>query len=173
VAGVLQQHRPIVAPAGSAVTRENAGFDFDGVRAAARAAWTGFLKKIEIGGGTTSQQRLFYTGLYHALLHPNVVSGGQQAQYGTYSGWDIYRTQAQLSALLAPQQMSDSATSMLNDAAQNGGQLPKWSTAGVSTSHRRPAPTGRRCAVRISRCRRDRPLDSRVRRDEHSVDGDQ
>ncbi|OLE29782.1 MAG: hypothetical protein AUG44_02940 [Actinobacteria bacterium 13_1_20CM_3_71_11] len=58
------------------------------------------------------------------------MGSGQQAQYGTYSGWDIYRTQAQLSALVAPQQMADSARSMLNDAAQNGGQIPKWATVG-------------------------------------------
>src|SRR5439155_6004378 len=102
--------------------------------------------KIQIGGGTNSQQRLFYTSLYRALLHPNVVSDangqyfgfdrqthtvspGQGAQYGTYSGWDIYRTQAQRSALVAPQQMKDSAMSMVNDAMQGVG-IPKWATAG-------------------------------------------
>ena len=135
-----------VANARGNLAAENNSFNFDGVRSASRAAWTTMLNKIQINGGTTSQQRLFYTALYHSLLHPNVVSdsngqymgfdgaaktlsSGQQAQYGTYSGWDIYRTQAQLSALLAPQQMSDSATSMLNDAAQGVG-LPKWATVG-------------------------------------------
>jgi predicted alpha-1,2-mannosidase len=65
-----------------------------------------------------------YTG-FDGKVH--AVSGGQKEQYVNYSGWDIYRTQAQLSALVAPQAMSDSAQSMLNDAAQNGGMLPKWS----------------------------------------------
>src|SRR5262249_53269079 len=136
-----------VANARANLTAENSSFAFDTVRTNARNAWTGMLNRVQIGGGTTSQQRLFYTALYHSLLHPNVVSdangqylgfdkavhtvgSGQQAQYGTYSGWDIYRTQAQLSALVAPQQMADSARSIVNDAAQNGGQIPKWSTVG-------------------------------------------
>jgi predicted alpha-1,2-mannosidase len=136
-----------VANARGNLAAENSSFAFDAVHTNARAAWTNMLNKIQIGGGTTSQQRLFYTALYHSLLHPNVVSdsngqyrgfdkavhtvgSGQQAQYGTYSGWDIYRTQAQLSALVAPQQMTDSARSMLNDADQNGGRIPKWATVG-------------------------------------------
>jgi predicted alpha-1,2-mannosidase len=125
------------------VQQENPSFNFDAVRSAAHSAWNALLTRVLVGGGTAAQQQLFYTSLYHALLHPNVfsdvngqymgfdnqvhtVSGGQRAQYANYSGWDIYRSQAQLSALVAPQQMSDSAQSMLNDAAQSGGQLPKW-----------------------------------------------
>ena len=48
------------------------------------------------------------------------------AQYANYSGWDIYRSEVQLEAILAPQQTSDIVTSMLNDYAETG-QLPKWS----------------------------------------------
>jgi predicted alpha-1,2-mannosidase len=129
---------------------DNPGWDFDGVRATAQSAWNEILGRIQIDGGTAAEQQMFYTSLYHALLHPNVfsdssgeymgfdnqvhkVSGGQAAQYANYSGWDIYHAQAQLSALLAPQQMSDSARSMLNDAAQNGGRLPKWALANGET----------------------------------------
>ncbi|MEV6928140.1 lectin [Dactylosporangium sp. NPDC051485] len=134
-----------VSAAGAAGNRaaENAGWDFAGTRTATHNAWNTLLNKIQISGGTTDSQTVFYTSLYHALLHPNVVSdsngqyrgfdnavhtvtAGHQAQYGNYSGWDIYRAQAQLSALVAPQQMSDSAQSMVNDYAQ-GGTLPKWS----------------------------------------------
>jgi predicted alpha-1,2-mannosidase len=119
-------------------------WSFDTVKAAAVALWNDVLGAVQISGGTSSEQELFYTALYHALLHPNVatdtngqytgfdgmvhtVSGGQKEQYVNYSGWDIYRSQVQMSALVAPQAMSDSAQSMLNDAAQNGGMLPKWS----------------------------------------------
>ena len=85
---------------------------------------------------------MFYTALYHSLLHPNVDSddNGQymgfdgqvhttsQAHpiYANYSGWDIYRSQSQLEAMLFPQQMSDTVTSMLDDYNQTG-MLPKWS----------------------------------------------
>jgi predicted alpha-1,2-mannosidase len=129
----------------------NPRWDFDEVRAQARSAWNKLLGRIEIEGGTASEQELFYTALYHSLLHPNVfsdtngeymgfdntihtvVSGGQRAQYANFSGWDIYHSQVQLSALVAPQEMSDAAQSMLNDASQNNGMLPKWSFANWET----------------------------------------
>ncbi|MEU3508273.1 lectin [Streptomyces longwoodensis] len=130
-------------------TAENNGWDFDKTRTAAHAAWNDVLGRIGITGGTPDQQKVFYTALYHSLLHPNLlsdadgkywgfdhkvhtVSGNQKAQYGTYSGWDIYRTQAQLEALVAPQQASDSAQSLVNDYAQ-AGFFPKWSLNSAET----------------------------------------
>ncbi|WP_064741897.1 lectin [Hamadaea tsunoensis] len=123
-------------------TAENPNWNFASTQSAAHTAWNNQLGKIQISGGTTNQQVVFYTSLYHALLHPNVESdsngqylgfdnqvhtlaAGQQAQYANYSGWDIYRAQAQLMALVAPQQASDSAQSMINDYAQSG-TIPKW-----------------------------------------------
>ncbi|MFC6704587.1 GH92 family glycosyl hydrolase [Flexivirga alba] len=123
------------------LTTEIPAWDFDGVHNGASAAWNKLLGKIEIGGGTHTQQAQFYTALYHSLLHPNVFSddNGQYMgyddkvhqvaaghdQYANYSGWDIYRSQVQLSAMVAPEQTSDSITSMLNDYDQTG-MMPKW-----------------------------------------------
>ncbi|WP_282204344.1 lectin [Kitasatospora fiedleri] len=140
-----------VSIAGAAANRaaENGGWDFNGTRTAAHNAWNSVLGRIAVAGGTSDQQKVFYTSLYHSLLHPNLlsdsdgrywgfdhqvhtVSGGQRAQYGTYSGWDIYRTQAQLEALVAPQQASDSAQSLVNDYAQ-AGFFPKWSLNSAET----------------------------------------
>jgi predicted alpha-1,2-mannosidase len=121
---------------------ENPGWNFTATRAAAQRTWQAMLGKIRIGGGTPTQQTLFYTALYHSLLEPNVfsdvngqymgfddqvhqVAAPQTAQYANYSGWDIYRGEIQLEALLAPQQTSDVVSSMLNDYSQSG-QLPKW-----------------------------------------------
>ena len=120
---------------------ENPQWNFDSVHQAAHNAWNSMLGKIAIAGGTSAQQQTFYTALYHALLHPNTFSdaNGQylgfdnkvhtvasgHAQYANFSGWDIYRTQAQLSAMLAPAQVSDIAQSMVNDYSQTG-MLPKW-----------------------------------------------
>ncbi len=140
-----------VSVAGATANRvaENAGWDFTGTRNAAHNAWNSVLGRVSVTGGTEDQQKVFYTSLYHSLLHPNLlsdsdsrywgfdhqvhtVSGGQKAQYGTYSGWDIYRTQAQLEALVAPQQAGDSAQSLVNDYAQ-AGFLPKWSLNSAET----------------------------------------
>jgi predicted alpha-1,2-mannosidase len=124
-------------------TTDNPNWNFTATQQAAHTAWNSLLGRIQIAGGTSAQQQVFYTALYHSLLHPNVfsdsngqyigfdnkvhtVGSGHTAQYANFSGWDIYRSQAQLSALVAPVQTSDIAQSMLNDYAQ-GGTLPKWS----------------------------------------------
>src|SRR6266508_6238044 len=49
-----------------------AGTTFEQVRARAHEAWRRQLNRVRIGGGTPEQRTIFYTALYHALLHPNV-----------------------------------------------------------------------------------------------------
>jgi predicted alpha-1,2-mannosidase len=121
---------------------ENAGWNFNAIRASARQRWNDLLGKIRVTGGSPAQRQVFYTAIYHALLHPNVFSDvngeyagpdgkihrvdkGHAAYYTNISGWDIYRSQAQLEALLDPAVASDTAQSMLDDYAQTG-ELPKW-----------------------------------------------
>ena len=122
-------------------TAENPGWNFAKTKAAAHDSWKTMLNRVQVGGGTADQQTVFYTALYHSLLHPNVFSdtNGEymgfdnqvhhaakgHAEYANYSGWDIYRSQVQLSAIVAPQQTSDSIRSMLNQYDQTG-MLPKW-----------------------------------------------
>jgi predicted alpha-1,2-mannosidase len=130
-------------------TAENPNWDFATTQQATHTAWNNLLGKIGVAGGTSAQQQIFYTALYHSLLHPNVFSdtngqymgfdkavhtvvSGQSAQYANFSGWDIYRSQAQLSALVAPSQTSDIASSMINDYAQSG-QFPKWAQNNAET----------------------------------------
>ncbi|MCI3276778.1 lectin [Streptomyces cylindrosporus] len=119
-------------------------WDFDAVERANHDAWNTVLNRIRTGGGTADQQAQFYTALYHALLHPNVFSDangqymgmdnqvhklakGQKAQYANYSGWDTYRSQTQLMAMVEPKVASDVVTSMLNGYDQTG-LLPKWAS---------------------------------------------
>ena len=73
-----------VANAKTNVDAEIPGWDFDGTRASAYQAWKARLGRIKIGGGTAVQQRVFYTALYHSLLHPNVFSDAN----GQYSCFD-------------------------------------------------------------------------------------
>ncbi|MEU6370988.1 lectin [Streptomyces sp. NPDC046931] len=132
-----------VANAAANRTAENAGWNFDAVRADAHNSWNTALGKVRIAGGTADQQKIFYTALYHSLLYPNVISDtnrqyygfdgrthvvdtGHSAAYANYSGWDIYRSQAQLEALVSPQVASDTAQSMTDDYTQTG-IFPKWS----------------------------------------------
>ncbi|MBK7391924.1 MAG: GH92 family glycosyl hydrolase [Chloracidobacterium sp.] len=61
------------------------GWDFDKVRADAKAAWNKELSKIEVSGGTDAQTTNFYTALYHTMIQPNVfndVDGGYRGLDG-------------------------------------------------------------------------------------------
>jgi len=60
------------------------GWDFDKVRADAKAAWNKELSKIEVSGGTPDQMTTFYTALYHTAIQPNVFSDVD----GRYLGHD-------------------------------------------------------------------------------------
>ncbi|WP_413098959.1 GH92 family glycosyl hydrolase [Streptomyces sp. Inha503] len=113
------------------------------VAAAGRAAWDRRLRAIRISGGSEPRRTAFYTALYHALQQPNLISDtdgrypgmdgtphrierGQTAQYSNFSGWDQYRAQVQLLALLQPEVAGDFAQSLLNFARQNGGVWDRW-----------------------------------------------
>ncbi|MGB7068040.1 MAG: GH92 family glycosyl hydrolase, partial [Pyrinomonadaceae bacterium] len=63
---------------------ELSGWDFDKVRAEAKAAWNKELSKIEVSGGTPEQTTNFYTALYHTMIHPNVFNDVD----GRYKGHD-------------------------------------------------------------------------------------
>ena len=60
------------------------GWDFDKVRADAKAAWNKELSKIEVSGGSDAQTTNFYTALYHTMTQPNVFSDVD----GSYRGHD-------------------------------------------------------------------------------------
>lgn len=122
--------------------RSAQGQSFDRMRAASAQQWRSYLQRVRIAGGTPAEQTTFYTALYHVLLHPNLYSDADgryrgfdgavhrvrrgHDEYATFSGWDIYRTQIPLLALLAPHETSDMMQSLV-DAARQGGWLPKWS----------------------------------------------
>lgn len=123
----------------------DASTSFDAMRTAAKKAWEQRLQKVRIDGGTADQRRLFYTSLYHAQVMPNLFSDvdgryrgmdgqvhrsagpapGGHAKYANISGWDTYRAQLPLMAMLAPKETSDFVSSMLDDQRESG-HLPKW-----------------------------------------------
>jgi predicted alpha-1,2-mannosidase len=123
---------------------ENAHFDVARQAAATRNAWNRQLRKIAAHGGTAAERTTFYTALYHSLLHPSLFSDADgryvgfdneirtlprgHAQYADFSGWDIYRSQIPLLAMLDPGVASDMAASLLRDGDQLG-WLPKWPVA--------------------------------------------
>ena len=137
-----------VADAQRNLAAEQPSFGFDRVRQDARAAWDDALGRVEVSGGTDAQRTMFETALYHALLQPRTFSdvdgrypGMDGAvhvargftMYADFSGWDVYRTQMPLLALLMPDRASDVVQSLLADYQQSG-WLPKWSFADQHTA---------------------------------------
>lgn len=115
---------------------------FDTMRSRARAAWNQRLRSIDVSGGSAELTRTFYSNLYRFFLMPSVFDDadgrylGFDGQvrtvdpgthhYTALSLWDTYRTEFPLLGLIAPDVARDVARSILTDADQNGGMLPRW-----------------------------------------------
>ncbi|HEY1985702.1 MAG TPA: GH92 family glycosyl hydrolase [Terracidiphilus sp.] len=126
--------------------KEETSWDFNGVRTTARYLWTQLLSRAAVEGGTPEQRTIYYTGLYHSFLSPNLFSDfdgnymgfdgkvhslthtRQRAQYANFSDWDIYRNTVQLQALFDPIGASDMMQSLVNDAVESG-WYPRWPAA--------------------------------------------
>ncbi|HEX6711900.1 MAG TPA: GH92 family glycosyl hydrolase [Thermoleophilaceae bacterium] len=118
------------------------GVQFDKMRDRARETWNKRLGSIAVSGGSAELTRTFYSSLYRFFLMPSVFDDadgrylgfdGQVRtvdpgthQYTALSLWDTYRTQFPLLGLIAPDVARDVARSILTDADQNGGMLPRW-----------------------------------------------
>ncbi len=117
----------------------NKSFTF--VRNAADATWNKALDVIRVTGGSILEREVFYTALYHSLLMPNLFSDADGRYLGfdgkihqvatghrfycNYSGWDIYRSEMPLLALIAPRRVEDMCNSIALDY-QQGGWVPRW-----------------------------------------------
>jgi predicted alpha-1,2-mannosidase len=124
---------------------EQSGWKFSRIKKQAKKKWNKQLSRIQVQGGTKAQKTIFYTGLYHMLLEPNVFSdengkylvmghnGVAKAKgytrYSVYSLWDTYRNEDPFLTLFYPARQTDMVKTMLGMYKENG-WLPKWSLAG-------------------------------------------
>lgn len=126
---------------------EQQGKSFAQLHEAARKAWNDDLSRILVEGGSEAQRRVFYTALYHFLIHPNIlqdVDGRYPAmesdqirtvkgnRYTVFSLWDTYRNVHQLMALLFPDRQLDMVRTMV-DMYREHGWMPKWELFGRET----------------------------------------
>ena len=135
-----------VANAEANLGAEDAGWDLATVQNAAAAAWNERLNSIQVQDGTDDEKTVFYTGLYHASIHPSIFSdaNGQylgfdgqvhtamagHVRYHNFSSWDNYRSLMPLVAVIAPDQAADMMQSLVDMARQDpGGGLPRWEQA--------------------------------------------
>lgn len=140
-----------VDPAGAEnnLKTEAQGKDFAAIRSEAEAAWNKSLGVIDVSGGTAAQRKVFYTALYHSLLMPTIFSDadgrylGFDSQihkvdpnhpiYANWSGWDIYRSEIPLLAMIEPRRMEDMAQSVVL-MYQQGGWIDRWPQFNIYTN---------------------------------------
>jgi predicted alpha-1,2-mannosidase len=136
-----------IANARANMNAEQEGFDFEKVCQQAHDRWETTLDKVTVEGGTDAQKRIFYTALYHALLHPNILQdvNGEYPKmesdaigktsgnrYTVFSLWDTYRNLNPLLTLLYPEKQLDLMRSMTN-MYKEWGWMPKWELYGRET----------------------------------------
>ena len=114
-------------------------FNFDEVRDRAKKEWSRSLGQIAIKDEIPAKT-VFYTAMYHALLHPRTYSdvdgsypqfdGGAKVEhadgftyYDDFSMWDIFRAQLPMLTILDPGRDVDMVRSLIAKADQ-GGYLP-------------------------------------------------
>lgn len=121
--------------------------DFELIHADATAQWENDLSRIHIEGGTDDQQTVFYTALYHALIHPSIISDvngeypkmesgmtgkAKHTRYSVFSLWDTYRSLHPLLTLIYPERQIDMLRTLV-DMYREWGWLPRWELFGRET----------------------------------------
>jgi len=130
------------------VEAELPGWDFDGVRRAARQAWNAYLSAIDVETRDDNLRTIFYTALYHTGLQPTLFSDADgrylgmdlkvhqghadRPQYTVFSLWDTFRAFHPLMTLIQPE-LNQAFIRSLIQKHREGGILPMWELAGNYT----------------------------------------
>lgn len=137
-----------IANARENLEAEQPGFDFAGTRTRNRNAWNELLQRAEVEG-TPQQKTLFYTALYHTLIHPSILQdvNGEYPlmgkpgvgrikegnRYSIFSLWDTYRNVHPLLSLLYPEIQEEMVQSMVA-MVEESDWLPKWELLSMETN---------------------------------------
>lgn len=128
-------------------TEQPSGITFDAIRKNAADKWNDDLSRIKVKGGTDDQKSIFYTAMYHTLIHPNIlqdVNGeypemegnnirkSDKNRYTVFSLWDTYRNVHQFITLVYPARQMDMIHTMMGMYEEHG-WFPKWELFGRET----------------------------------------
>jgi predicted alpha-1,2-mannosidase len=123
-------------------------WNFEKVRTDCEALWNKELDKIQVKGGTTDQQVIFYTALYHCFIHPSIyndVDGrylGRDMKihkaegfnyYTVFSLWDTFRALHPLFNIVQRERNLDFIKTFLEQYKQVG-RLPMWELSSNETN---------------------------------------
>ncbi len=128
--------------------QEMPDFQFEKYMLAAKNDWNSELKKIEASSYDEETMTIFYTGLYHTFLQPNLwndVDGRyrgrdnaihtlpkNESQYTVFSLWDTFRAAHPLYTIIQQKKTEDFLKTFLRQYNE-GGDLPVWELAANET----------------------------------------
>ncbi len=122
---------------------ESPGFDFEGMRAGAEAAWEEVLGRVRVSDVGETDLRIFYSALYRSFLMPTLFTeaGGRYRgldrevhvaegfeYYTDFSLWDTFRSMHPLVVLIDGTVARDFAIS-ITKMIEQGGAVPRWPLA--------------------------------------------
>jgi predicted alpha-1,2-mannosidase len=119
---------------------ENNDWNFDAVRENAQKIWNHELSKITIRTKDESEQKIFYSALYHTALQPIIISDADgryrtidnkivqdknYCNYSIFSLWDTFRALHPLNTIISPKENQAMIRSLIRKYDE-GGILPMW-----------------------------------------------
>jgi predicted alpha-1,2-mannosidase len=138
-----------VEGAAANVAAEAPGWDFDGPRSAAHAAWRREMGRIQVTSDDSKYLEIFYTGLYHMMVAPTLfddVDGRYRGMdgkihtlsqgshnYSTFSLWDTYRSAHPMYTLILGDRVPDFVNCLIRMAEQSPQGVPVWPLQGSET----------------------------------------
>jgi predicted alpha-1,2-mannosidase len=122
-------------------------WDFEKYKADAEKAWNKELSKIEVQSNDKDKLNIFYTALYHCMIHPstNMDADGRYrgrdnkihtaknfTYYTVFSLWDTFRALHPLFTIIDQKRTSDFVNTFLQQYKE-GKRLPVWELSGNET----------------------------------------
>ena len=126
---------------------EQSGWEFDRIQDKNRSRWDELLGRVRVRSSDDDAKTIFYTALYHTLIHPNIINdvngdyplmgsyktgNSGKNRYTVFSLWDTYRNVHPFLSLVYPELQSEMVNSMVAMYNENH-WLPKWELLGMET----------------------------------------
>lgn len=118
--------------------------NFDKAKLTAQNTWREVLNRYQVTGGTDDQRKIFYTGVYHVNIAPNLymdVNGDYVAaeqnmntkwftNYSTFSYWDGFRATHPLFTIMDQKHTTEFVNSLISRHSDRKDHMPIWELCG-------------------------------------------
>ena len=120
------------------------GIDFEKAKQNAQNTWKALLNRFKVESGTDEQRKIFYTGVYHVFIAPNLYmdSNGDYVaaeenmnaswftNYSTYSYWDGFRATHPLLTIMDQKHTREFTNSLISRYTDRKDHMPIWELCG-------------------------------------------